>query len=321
MRTIGFPKSDKENEFRRVLVPNVVKKITNPEYLFMESGYGDVLGYSDEEYENLGVKIVSFEEAISKDIICDPKVGDAAYLKKIKDSTILFGWMHAVQNKELTDILIDKKITAYAWEDMYENGKHTFWKNNELAGEAAVLHAMLLYGKSFDNCKVALLGKGNTARGAKRQLDKLGAKVTVFGREDEKSFQKNIENFDIIVNCVLWDTSREDHVIYEKDLQKMKRSSLIIDISCDKSGCIETSIPTTLNDPIYNVSGVIHYVVDHTPTLMYRAFSEDLEGFIFNFLNQLLSANLSTTLSNSCAIKNGLIVDERINQFQKRLEN
>ncbi len=100
LRTVGFPISRKENEKRRCLVPEHIKKIKNSSQLYIESGYGEVLGYSDRDYEIHGVQAISRKEVLKKDIIVDPKIGDAEYLKEL-DSQLIFGWVHAVQNRDI----------------------------------------------------------------------------------------------------------------------------------------------------------------------------------------------------------------------------
>ena len=170
MRTIGFPISDKENENRRAILPTDLMKIRHPECIYIEKGYGKVLGIDDEQYVACGCHLAEHEEVLDKDIICDAKIGDAGYLKKLKEGKTIFGWIHAVQNKDITDILLDRKLTAYAWEDMFEEGRHCFWRNNEIAGEAAIMNAFHCHGLMPYNTKVALLGKGNVARGALKIL-------------------------------------------------------------------------------------------------------------------------------------------------------
>jgi len=317
MKTVGLPISDKLNENRRALVPLHIKYIKNPRNLYIEKGYGKVLGYSDEEYLACGVNIVDREIVLKQNIICDPKIGDASYLDQLDNQTI-FGWVHAVQNKDITDKLISKKITAIAWEDMFENGRHVFWRNNEIAGEAAIVHAYTLHGLFPYNTKVALLGRGNIARGALKILTMMGAEVTVYDRRTEQLLREEIGKYDVFVNGILWDTSRKDHIIYKDDLTKMKKGSLIIDISCDRNGGIETSIPTTLTNPTYIVDGIVHYAVDHTPTLFFKTISESLSENIALYLNQLIDDTPNIVLKDAIAVQDGKIIDQRINQFQGR---
>ena len=320
MKTVGFVISHKENENRRALVPEDISKVKNKHLLFIEKGYGDVLGYTDDDYLSQGIGgVCSREEILKKDIICDPKVGDAEYLEQLHEQTI-FGWIHAVQNRDITDKIINAKLTAFAWEDMFEMGRHVFWRNNEIAGEAAIMHAYLLHGIFPYNTKVAVLGRGNTARGAIRMLNDMGAQVCTYDRKTERLFQKELGQFDVVVNSILWDTTRKDHIIYREDLKRMKPGAMIVDISCDRAGAVETSIPTTIENPDYIIDGIRHYVVDHTPSLFYKSTSFSISKVVVSFLDYLISdCNIEEkTLNESLIIEDGMIVDQRIIDFQKR---
>ena len=318
MKTIGFIISKKENEKRRAIVPNDLKHIKNLGYMYFEKGYGLFLGYSDEEYSKMGCNVADRDIVLKQDIICDPKIGDAEYIDLLKDQTV-FGWLHAVQNRSLTDKLINGKITAYAWEEMYENNRHVFWRNNEIAGEAAIMHAFQCYGIMPYNTKVAILGKGNTARGAYRILTMLGADVVVYDRRTEKLFQQELELFDVIVNAILWDIKRKDHIIYKEDLKRLKKNSMIIDISCDRCGAVETSIPTSIENPVYTVDGIMHYVVDHTPSLFYKTASIALSQESSKYIDWLIEEKENGILSDAKIIDSGKILDNKINIFQNRV--
>lgn len=320
MKTVGFVISHKENENRRALVPEDISKVKNKHLLFIEKGYGDVLGYTDDDYISQGIGgVCSRDEILKKDIICDPKVGDAEYLEQLHEQTI-FGWIHAVQNRDITDKIINAKLTAFAWEDMFEMGRHVFWRNNEIAGEAAIMHAYLLHGIFPYNTKVAVLGRGNTARGAIRMLNDMGAQVCTYDRKTEQLFQKELGQFDVVVNSILWDTTRKDHIIYREDLKRMKPGAMIVDISCDRAGAVETSIPTTIENPDYIIDGIRHYVVDHTPSLFYKSTSFSISKVVVSFLDYLISDCdvEEKTLNESLIIEDGMIVDQRIIDFQKR---
>ena len=317
MKTIGFPISTKEHENRRAISPKSLINIVNKQNIYIEKGYGDVLGYSDDEYIAAGANVVSRDEVLKQDIICDPKIGDADYLSDLKNQTI-FGWVHAVQNRDITDKLINSNLTVYAWEDMYKMNRHTFWRNNEIAGEAAVMHAYLLHGIFPYNTKVAVLGRGNSARGAVKTLNYMGADITVYDRRTEALFREELPLYDVVVNAILWDTNRKDHIIYREDLKRMKRGAMIIDISCDRAGGIETSIPTTIENPIYSVDGITHYVCDHTPSLFYKTTSEVLSEITSLYCDMLISNIPNEELIAAKIMENGVILDNRINIFQNR---
>lgn len=318
MNKIGFLVSEKENENRRAIILEDIKKIKNKKYMFFQKGYGNKIGFSDNEIINIGCEVVDKEYIINNcDIICEPKIGDSDALKNIKGKTI-FGWIHATQNYTIAQTCIDNKLTVYAWEKMFEKNRHIFYKNNQIAGQAAVLHAMLIYGKSFSNLNVAVLGKGNTSVGAVEILNKLGAKICIYNRNTEKLFKKEIQNYDVIVNCVLWDINRKDHIVNKSDLQKLKQGSLIIDVSCDKNGAIETSNPTTIENPTYIINGIVHYVVDHTPTLLYKDSSNAISKEICKYIDDLVEDENNKVLEESLIIEKGIIIDNEINIFQNR---
>ena len=317
MKTVGFPISRKENEFRRAIVPENLKEVTHCNQLFFEKGFGEVLGYSDKDFEKYGAHIVSREEVLQKDVICDAKIGDADYLSELYDQTI-FGWVHLVQNRDITDTVINGRLTAYCWEEMYNKRRHSFWRNNEMAGEAAIMHAFRCYGEMPYNTKVALIGRGNVASGALRILTCLGADVTVYTRQTEQLIREELDRYDVVVNALLWDTSRKDHIIYCQDLKRLKPNALIIDVSCDKAGAIETSIPTTIENPTYIVDGVMHYVVDHTPSLFYKTASKGISEEVCKYLDQLIIDEPGKVLLDSVGIRKGEIVDKRIISFQGR---
>lgn len=320
MKSIGLLISTKENEKRRALLPEHLKFIKNTNYLYFEEGYGIALGHKDEEYLALGANVVPKNEVICKDVICDPKIGDADYLEELNYGQVIFGWIHAVQNKQVTDKILNKRLTAIAWEDMYDKCRHVFWRNNELAGEAAIMHAFTLYGKVPYECNVALIGRGNVARGAYKTLSSLGANVTVYDKKTEKLLREEIEQYDVIVNGVLWDVYRKDHIIYKEDLLRMKKPSIIIDISCDKSGAIETSFPTTIENPIYTINGVIHYVVDHTPALINYTVTRTIGNELIKYIDDIIEEKIdyNEVLKSAIIINNGDIIDKRIIDYQNR---
>lgn len=315
MRTVGLLISHKNNEKRRALLPEDLGKIKNIDNLFFEKGYGESVGYSDSDYK--GAKFVSREEVLNCDVIVDVKLGDADYLDSISDGKILCGWAHAVQNIDFTTNAINKRNTVIAWENIFKNGRYIFYRNREIAGEAAILQAIRYAEKMPYETKVAIIGNGQVAKGALRVLHGLGADVDVYNKKLEKSFIKNMYQYDVLVNCVMWDTSRTDRLIYKEDLKKMKPGTLIIDISCDPYLEIETSHPTTIDDPIYTVDNVIHYAVDNTPAMFSKSVSKVLSNNFVSYFDELVAGVYSQELQDAIVIEEGRVIDEEIIKFRK----
>ena len=315
MKTVGLLISHKNNEKRRALLPEDLNKIKNLDKLFLEKGYGESIGFSDSDYK--GVNFVSREEALKCDVIVDVKLGDADYLDTLDSGKTLCGWAHAVQNIDFTTKAINKQNTVIAWENIFKNGRYIFYRNREIAGEAAILHAIHYAERIPYELKVAIIGNGQVAKGAMRVLHGLGATIDVYDIHLEGAFMQNKYDYDVIVNCVFWDTSRTDRLIYKEDLKKMKPGTLIIDISCDPYLEIETSHPTTIDDPVYTVDNVIHYAVDNTPAMFSKSVTKVLSNNFVSYFDELVTGEYSPEIQKATIIKDGNIIDEEIIKFRK----
>lgn len=315
MKTIAFVKSDKPFEQRIAILPEDLIDVLGKGQIFIEKDYGINFCIKDEEYKKLGVHVVSREVALLQDIICDPKIGESKYLENLEEHTILFGWIHAVENKDLTSLLVRKKLTCYAWEDMFEDHRHTFHNNNYLAGESAVLHAIQCHGILPLNTKVAIIGRGNTAMGANHIMVSLGANVTFYNRQMEELLRKQISQYDIVINAVLWDTGRNDHILYHKDLLHMKQDALLIDISDDVNGAIEDARSTAFDQPIYHMDGICIYAVNNTPSILYKTATKGISSAISKYLDGLICGD-TNELINCKIISDGIVYDHKIKEHQ-----
>lgn len=307
MKKMGFVKSEKENERRIALLPDDMDDLKDfADYLVFETGYGKEFGIDDKEYQANGAHTSDREEILRIcDIVCDPKVGDAEYLRELKEGRTLFGWVHPHVCEEVKIILLRKKFEVYAWEEMMEEGMQVFYKNNVLAGEAAVRHACQCYGMLPAGKRAAVIGKGNAALGAVKALTQDGAEVIVYGRNQEEKLRMDIGEFDILVNAVLWDPKRKDHIIDKETLCHAKKEALLIDVSCDKAGAVETSHPTTYECPLYVEEGVVHYCVDHTPSIYYRTASSYISEQVKRFVRPLVTGEADRILESGCVIRGG----------------
>ena len=250
------------------------------------------------------------------DVLVDVKLGDADYLPLAAPGRTLAGWAHVVQKTDFTDAVIEGRHTVIAWEDMVEKGRYLFYRNRELAGETAVLQAFTYYGRMPYDCRVAIIGNGMTAHGAHRILCGLGANG-LHPRKLCRSFASAWESNDAI-NCVMWDTRRTDRLIYRSDLARLKRGSMIIDVSCDPNLEIETSRPTTIDDPIYTVDGVVHYAVDNTPAMAFRTVSEMISRQFSPYVDALVTERPNAVLDAAVAIRDGVVLDPEIFAFRTR---
>lgn len=317
MENLGFLISHKNNERRRALLPNDLDKIRYVDHLLFEKGYGESVGHSDEEYLAKGARIGTREEVLKCRMIVDVKLGDADYLDELEEGKLLIGWAHTVQKTDFTETMLRQHHTILAWEEIFEDGRYIFYRNREVAGEAAVIQAYRYCGKMPYDTKVAIIGNGQTAKGALRILHGLGAEVDVFGRKLEKLFKKKMFEYDVIINCVMWDTRRTDHLVSCEDVKRMKDGTMIIDVSCDPHLGIETSHETTIADPVYVVDGVIHYAVDNTPAMYPITVSKVLSEGFAPYVDSILEEVYPESLEKAFVIRDGHILDQRIRDFRE----
>lgn len=318
MKRVGYVISHKNNEKRRALLPQDLHAIRHGGQLVIESGYGEVLGYSDMDYRSAGASVADRNAVLGCDVLVDVKLGDADYLHKIAPEKTLVGWAHIVQKTDFTDAAVAGRHTVVAWEDMNEKGRYIFYRNRELAGETAILQAFTRYGRMPYDCSVAILGNGMTAHGAYRMLCGLGARVDIYPRKLEPLFKERMQEYDVLVNCIMWDTRRTDRIIYRTDLKRLKRGSMIIDVSCDPNLEIETSRPTTIDNPVYSVDGVLHYAVDNTPAMAYRTVSEVISSQFSPYVDGLVTGQYRPALESAVAIRSGKVLYPDIFAFHGR---
>ncbi len=209
--TLGaLARSRKPDERRLPIHPRHVGRI-DPELrrrIRLEHGYGEPFGVGDDELGRLVAGLASRDELVAEsDILLLPKPL-AADLAEMPEGRVLWGWPHCVQDRELTQIAIDRRLTLVAWEAMNRwkrngaFGLHVFHRNNELAGYASVLHAMELIGTTGTfgrSLTAAVIGFGATGRGAVTALHAMGiAEVTVLTQRAPSGVAAQIEPMTVI---------------------------------------------------------------------------------------------------------------------------
>jgi alanine dehydrogenase len=349
MKTGVFKTSYKENEKRLPIYPDHIKNIDPSllKELIFEHGYGEDYGYTDADLESLGCTLGSRESLYNCDIIILPKP-IATDLEKMKFGGILCGWTHAVQQRDITDLAIKKKLTLLAWEEMNIENKHgklhIFYRNNELAGYAGVLHFLELKGMDGHygpRKNVVILGYGSVSRGAIYALQGRGFNnIIVYTQREShlvadknpdvyyKSFKnddlsKDLNNADIVFNGILQNVNAPlNYIETQEQLDSLKKNAAIIDISCDSGMGFFFAVPTSFEDPIIELErGISYYSVDHTPTYLWNAASREISSALLPYLDTIMKPKKwkeDLVINRSIDIENGEIINQNINKFQKR---
>jgi len=321
--------SKKENERRVPVYPEHLPwiDINIRQKLMFENNYGSDYGFPDSYFEDNGVVVALREEIFDKcDILILPKpvLSD---LEAMKEHKVLWGWPHCVQQREITQPAIDKKLTLIAWEAMNlwsSNGDklmHIFYKNNEIAGYASVLHILELLGMDGHygpRRQVVVIGFGSVSRGAIYALQGRGfnnihvytcrrthlvadqnpdvyyhhlnvdnpGQICVEDIDGSTHpFIEDLANADIICNGVIQNTDNPMIFVDDNELSRLKPRAIIADVSCDKGMGFSFARPTTFDEPIFTVGkGIIYYSVDHTPSYLWNAASREISRALLPFL-------------------------------------
>lgn len=345
-----FKTSYKENEKRIPLHPDDIKDLDSLtlKQLRFEEGYGLDYGYTDEQMSSWGCTFLPRTELYKCELIILPKPV-AQDLEQMREYGILCGWTHAVQQRDITDLAIKKKLTLLAWEEMFDTTKsheesHIFYRNNELAGYAGVLHYLQLKGDDGwygSDKKVVIFGHGAVSRGAitalmgrgfydiivytKRPVNEvLNRRIGVeYKNINDDTVYEDLAKADIIFNGVLQDVNNPLMFIEdEHGLSKIKDNAAIIDISCDKGMGFYFAEPTSFENPTIDLGrGITYYSVDHTPTYLWNAASREISRALVPHLSTIIDPKWWETnevIRKSVDIRNGHIQNEKINKFQNR---
>jgi len=326
MGVIGHAR--KENEKRAPIHPDHLERIDPSlrEHILLEAGYADRFGRDDAWLAERVGGVVGRDELFARsEVVLMPKptVDD---FDSFREGQVLWGWPHCVQGPEITQLGIDKKLTMIAWEAMHlwrgdDWDLHVFHLNNEIAGYAAVLHALQLegltghYGASRKAC---VIGFGSVGRGAIHALQGLGVNdITLFtqrpghtvgrpipsvkhwqyGRTGDgpachvkldsghMPMAKALGHFDIVVNCALQDTDAPLMYLHDHELGELQRGSLIIDVSCDEAMGFSFARPTSFERPAFRVGDhCLYYAVDHTPSYLWNSATQTISTALLPFV-------------------------------------
>ena len=328
----GILKDVKESEFRVISTPAEVRTIVNAGHeVLAQRGCGAMAGFPDEKYREAGAKTVDTMEEIYLrcDMVAKVKEFTPLEFPLIRENQILLSCIHPAANPEEVDALLRSKCIAFTAEDSHRYGS----PNSEAAGKQGALfglESMLTIngGKGkfvggltgAPRMNVLILGCGAVGQGALEVLFALGANCTVmdintgvlrkllsrYGRSistmicNKENIGEILPRTDMVINAVKWPKERKDFLIDKEMLKTMEKGSVIVDISNDAPGAVETSRETHHDNPRYTVSGIVHYAVSNIPGAIANSTSV---AYGAEMLPMILSL-LSKGVKQSC-IDNG----------------
>jgi alanine dehydrogenase len=298
---IGVLKEIKEKENRVALTPAGAKALTQAGHeVLVETGAGNGSGFADQDYTEAGAQLVGAESAWNAQLVLKVKEPLEQEYDRLKGQ-MLFTYFHlSGVSPALTEVLLNQGTTAIAYETVEDDQGRLplLAPMSAVAGNMAVtmgnyyLAAFnqgkgMLLSRIFTQRygKVVIIGDGVVGRHSARVADAMGAETYLVGRHPDRvpALQREISkdihfvlseadniaaellDADLLVGAVLRRGARAPHLVTEAMVKSMQPGSVIVDVSIDQGGCVETSRPTTHSAPVYEKHGVIHYCVANMP--------------------------------------------------------
>ena len=343
---IGVPKEIKPQENRIGLTPDSVKTLVSEGHeVLVENNGGFEAGFDNDQYKNAGAKIIEKAADIFNDaeIIVKVKEPQKVEVEMIRENQIVYTYLHLAAAKELTEGLVKSKSINIAYETITDdNGRlPLFAPMSAVAGRMSVQagahcleknqkgRGVLLGGApGGEPANVLILGGGvvgenaaTIATGMKAKVhvvDKSEARlkqlVEMFGdkiipeQSDKIDLKKLVAEADLIVGGVLIPGAEAPKLVTKDMLKLMKRGSVIVDVAIDQGGCVETSKPTTFNDPTFIVDDVVHYCVANMPGGVPRTSTIALNKATLPYLVKLANRGYQKALSEDKNFLAGLNV-------------
>lgn len=332
---IGVPKEIKDNENRIALTPAGARALVQAGHaVVVQAGGGLGSGFADSEYQAAGATLVTAPEAWDAELVLkvkEPLASEYGYCR----GQMLFTYLHlAGVTPTLTHALLDGKVTAIAYETVEgERGRLPLLAPmSAVAGNmAAQMGAYYLagfnggkgmqlgqvLGKRYG--KVLVIGDGVVGQHAARTAAGMGAHVVMLARDAsrEAQFRREISpciefalsepgaiarhtlDSDLVVGAVLVRGAKAARVVTREMVQRMQPGSVIVDVSIDQGGCVETARPTTHSHPVYVVHDVIHYCVTNMPGAYPRTSTLALTTATLPYVVQLANHGLSALRSDA----------------------
>ena len=300
---IGVPKEIKNNEFRVALTPNGAKKIIeNKHTVIIEKNAGINSSFSNKEYEDAGAIIARDNEEVYKDsdLILKVKEPIEEEYNLIKENQIVFTYFHFASHRPLLDAMIESKCICIAYETVQDKDGSLplLIPMSEVAGRMATQEGAKYLEKPMGGrgvllggvtgvppAKVLIIGGGISGTEAAKMAVGLGADVTILDKNKDrldelskilnnkircvisshKTIEKEAIKSDLIIGAVLIAGAKTPKLISRKLLKSLKKGCVLVDIAIDQGGCFETSKPTTHQNPVFEIDGVLHYCVANMP--------------------------------------------------------
>ncbi len=348
---IGVPKEIKANENRVALLPvGAATLIKNGHKVVVETNAGAGSGFSDENYKAVGAEIAKTPKEIfsSAEMIMKVKEPIEPEYNLIRAGQILFTYFHFAASKELTEAMMKAKGICIAYETVQKEDRSLplLIPMSEVAGRMAPQEGAKYLEKAMGGrgillggvpgtgpAEVMVLGGGIVGTNAAKIAAGLGAKVTIFDNNlyrlrylddvmpanvttmmsNDYYIRAGLSKADLVIGAVLIPGTKAPKLVTKDMLKLMKEGSVIVDVSVDQGGCIETCKPTTHEHPTFVVEGVLHYCVANMPGAVPHTSTLALTNATLPYAVEIANKGYEKAIKTNPEIKLGLnMIDGKI---------
>ncbi len=341
---IGVPKEVKDHESRVGLVPSGVAMLREAGHeALVQSGAGEGSTIPDHEYHDAGAAIIESAAEVWRraDLVVKVKEPQPQEYPYLREDLILFTYLHLAPAPELTQRLLDARITGIAYETITEpdGSLPLLTPMSEVAGRMSVhvgaqyLEAphggrgVLLAGvPGVPPAYVVILGGGVVGTNAAKIAIGMSAHVTIIDRSLQRlrelddifngramtlasnsfTIAEAVKRADLVVGAVLIPGASAPRLVRRHMIASMKRGAVVVDVAIDQGGCFETSHPTTHTEPVYVVDGVVHYCVSNMPAAVPHTSTFALTNATFPYLLELANKGLKRACGEHPALSAGV---------------
>ncbi len=345
--TIGIPKEIQKFESRVALTPEAVDQLVNSGHeVLIESGAGNAANYSDTDYSELGGFILDNRAAIYQaDTILKIAPISMEEIELLSERQVVISSLHLnSQTKQFVRQLMQKRVTAIAFENIKDehNCYPVVRSMSTIAGNTSILIAaeylsnfhggkgVMLGGISgITPTEVIIIGAGTAAESAVRAALGLGAQVKVFDSSvhrlnrlqnnigqriytsvfHRQVMERSLRSADVLIGAMYLIEQGPRYIVTEEMVKQMKKGSVIVDISIDQGGCIETSECKTQVDPVFTKHGIIHYCMPNLPSRVARTASIAISNVFAPLLQKMgESGGIKQFLKDDKGVRNGVYI-------------
>jgi alanine dehydrogenase len=341
---IGLPKEIKDNEYRVGLTPAGVRALTDAGHrVLVETAAGEGSGFEDSLYERAGANIIETADDVwaEGEMIVKVKEPIAPEYPRMREGQLLFTYLHLAPDHELTEQLLQRKVTGVAYETITDRRGTLplLTPMSEVAGRMAIQvgahylekmsggRGILLGGvPGVPAARVVIIGGGVVGTNAAKIAVGMGAHVTIIDnnldrlRELDDIFLSKIATLassaymihdavsqaDLIIGAVLVPGAAAPRLVTRNMLKDVTDGAVIVDVAVDQGGCVETTHPTTHSDPTYYVEGVLHYCVANMPGAVPRTSTFALTNSTLPYALKLANLGFKTAVLTDPDLKAGV---------------